>query len=127
DMRQDVEGDWNNYIHVNRDRYPQHGTVDFAFWGGDMLAKLLDTYLYDEFLFPEEDRQRLRKTIAVVDQIDHEPTAFYELVHHVLFERGVPTGKGPSEVRAREKALRLIDLSLLVVFRWGLDANNLRV
>jgi hypothetical protein len=126
DMRQEVLLDWNSYVGLNQKRYPQYGTIEFAFWGGDRLAELMDEHLFDEFLFPEELQRQLRKTIALVDQPDAEPVHFYELVRTLLFERKFPRGLSDSEFKQRHKIFTLIELSLMVVFRWAEDAGNVR-
>lgn len=126
DMRQDVQPDWTSYVELNQKKYPQYGTIEFSFWGGDRLAQLMDENLFDEFLFPEELQQQLRKTIALVDQRDAEPVHFYELVRTLLFERKLPRGLSDAEFRQRHKVFTLIELSLMVVFRWAEDAGNVR-
>jgi hypothetical protein len=126
DLKQEAAIDWANYIQSNRSRYPQYGTIEFAFWGGDKLAQLLDEYLFDEFLFPEAARRQLRKTIAIADQADEEPRHFYEMIADVFEERNLPTGRSTADQRLRRKAFHLVELSLLVVYRWCEDANNLR-
>jgi hypothetical protein len=126
DMRPDVTVDWNSYVDVNRCRYPQYGSVEFGFWGGDALAGLLEEHLFDEFMFPESARKQIRKTIAIADQAEDEPEHFYALVRDSFFERKPPIGTSAADIKARRRAFQLIELSLLVVFRWCEEAGNLR-
>lgn len=126
ELKQDVAPDWDNYVHANRNRYPQHGEVEFDFWGGDKLAALIERYILDEYLFPESAQKQIRKTIALADQNEDEPRHFYSLIDEILFGRNLPKEKTAGAQRQRRKALRLLNLSLDVVFHWCAEADNLR-
>jgi hypothetical protein len=122
DMKQSVEGNWNGYKRQHADL----GSIELDFWGGDKLAALVERHFLDEYLFPESARKKMRKTIALADQNEEDPHHFYSLVHETLFERDLPTDDTPSARRRRRHALRLLNLSLNIVFHWCQEANNLR-
>lgn len=122
DIKQNVEGNWNGY----REQHTEPGDIEFDFWGGDKLATLVEQHFLDEYLFPESARKKMRKTIALADQNEEDPHHFYALVHETLFERDLPKGGTPSDRRKRQHALRLLNLSLNIVFHWCRETNNLR-
>lgn len=126
ELGQDVESDWTAYVKLNRERYPQYGQIEFAFWGGDALSGLLDRHLFDEFLVPESAQKQIRKTIALADQNEDEPRHYYEFVRELLFDRGLPTGTSAANQRKRRKGLTLLELTLHIVFRWSEEVGNLQ-
>lgn len=122
DMKQAVEPNWRGY----KDRHAEPGTVEFDFWRGDRLAALIEQHFLDEYLFPESAQKQMRKTIALADQNEEEPHHFYALIHETLFERDLPTDGKQGSRRKRQHALRLLKLSLNIVFYWCREADNLR-
>lgn len=125
-LKQNVAQNWTNYVHEQTRTHPQYGEIEFAFWGGEELAPLIEEYLLDEYLFPEFSRKNLRKTIALIDQNEDQPKYFYQLIDETLLSPNLPTDKKPGSVQKRLKALRLLHLSLNIVFHWGEEADNLR-
>lgn len=121
DMKQAVEPNWRGY----KSRHSEPGLREYDFWGGDKLAALIERHFLDEYLFPESAQKKLRKTIALADQNEDEPRHFYAFVYETLFERGLPTESTPSAKRQRQRALRLLNLSLNIVFHWCREADNL--
>ena len=119
DMKQDVEANWLGYKQDNT----KAGEIEFDFWGADKLALLIEEYLLDEYLFPEQSRKHLRKTIALVEQNEDGPSYFYDLIEESLF--GINTSSSNAD-KSRNKALATLNLSLNIVFRWCEEADNLR-
>lgn len=125
-LKQNVAQNWTNYVHEHTQTHPKYGEIEFAFWGGEELAPLIEEYLLDEYLFPEFSRKNLRKTIALIDQNEDQPKYFYQLIDETLFDDNLPTDKKPGSVQKRQKVLRLLHLSLSIVFHWSEEADNLR-
>jgi hypothetical protein len=144
ELKQSVKSDWVGYKKNNvrearkwtdlipfADRFYRNKSkrvreLDFAFWGADKLAQLMDEHFLDEFLFPESAQKQLRKTIALADQNEGEPTYFYSFVEDTLFERDIPTGESATDQRERKRIFRLLNLSASIVYHWCRDADNLR-
>ena len=122
EMKPNVRPLWRGY----KDLHTEPGVREYDFWGGDKLALLIEQHFLDEYLFPESAQKQMRKTIALADQNEDEPRHFYALVHDTLFERGLPTQNTPSAKRQRQRALRLLNLSLNIVYHWCQEADNLR-
>ncbi|MBW4694204.1 MAG: hypothetical protein KME27_20870 [Lyngbya sp. HA4199-MV5] len=125
-LKQNVAQNWTNYVHEHTQIHSKYGEIEFEFWGGEELAPKIEDYLLDEYLFPESSRKNLRKTIALVDQNEDQPKYFYQLIDETLLSGNLPTDKKPGSVQKRRKALRLLHLSLSIIFHWGEEANNLR-
>lgn len=124
DMKQEVELDWKGYTKRNS----KEGEIEFDFWGADRLSLLIEEYLLDEFLFPEQSRKDLRKTIALADQLVEEPIHFYKLIERVLFENAAikPSNATGKASKSQLKVLSLLNLNLNVAFYWSREADNLR-
>lgn len=123
DIKQEVEANWKGYTR----NHTKPGTVEFSFWGGDKLSILIETHLLDEYLFPEQFRKYLRKTISLVDQIEEEPTNFYRLIESTLFDNsGITTSTTGKASKSQLKAISVLNLSLNIVFHWSQEADNLR-
>jgi hypothetical protein len=121
-MKQTVEQNWRGY----KGQHTEPGVREYDLWDGDKLAVLIERHLMDEYLFPETAQKQMRKTIALADQNEDEPRHFYTLIHGTLFERDLPTDNKPGSRRKRQHALRLLNLSLNIVFHWCQEADNLR-
>jgi hypothetical protein len=121
-MKQTVEQNWRGY----KGQHTEPGIREYGLWDGDELAVLIERHLLDEYLFPEAAQKQMRKTIALADQNEEDPHHFYSLIHETLFERDLPTEGTPSARRKRQRALRLLNLSLNIVFHWCREADNLR-
>ena len=122
DMKQNVRDNWDGYIKDNT----EDEAIEYAFWGGDRLALLIEQFMLDENLFPESARKQIRKTISLADENERPPHHFYDLARETLFERDLPSGGGQSATRKRQRAFRLLNLSLSIVFHWCQEADNLR-
>ena len=121
-IKQNVERNWQGY----KDEHTEPGVRKYDFWGGDKLALLVERHFLDEYLFPESAQKQMRKTIALADQNEEDPYHFYSLVHQTLFERDLPASDTRSARRKRQLTLRLLNLSLNIVFHWCREADNLR-
>jgi hypothetical protein len=121
-MKQTVEQNWRGY----KDEHTEPGVREYDLWDGDELAALIERHLMDEYLFPETAQKQMRKTIALADQNEDEPRHFYALIRETLFDRDLPTEGTPGAIRQRQRALRLLNLSLNIVFHWCQESDNLR-
>ena len=122
EMKRNVEERWAGYVDSNSG----DGEVEYGEWGGGRLSVLVEEHMLGENLFPESARKQIRKTISLVDENEHPPHHFYGLARETLFERDLPTSGERRAVRKRQRALRLLNLSLNIVFHWSREADNLR-
>jgi hypothetical protein len=122
EMERTIEDRWAGYVEGNTG----DGEPEYEFWGGDRLSVLIERHMLGENLFPESARKQIRKTISLVDENEHPPQHFYNLTRETLFERDLPTGGEKRAVRKRQRVLRVLNLSLNIVFHWSREADNLR-
>lgn len=122
ELKQGVVQNWKGYT----DRVSKSAGVEFDFWGADKLADLLDRHLLNEFLFPDNVRKRMRKTLALVGDVDYDLSDYYGLVQDLLFgAQGDRAGHGQSRGR-RLQQLRLLHLCLRIVLHWAKDNGNIK-
>ncbi len=122
DLKQEVAENWKGY--AERVRTSERAELDF--WGADKLAELISTYLLDEYLFPESARKRMRKTLALLGDVDYDLSDFYGLVKDLLSDTEDARTGHRSTGAKRAKQLRLLHLCLNVVFHWAEEDGNLK-
>lgn len=114
-MNQNVQIDWAQYIN----KYSEDNNIEFEFWGiGEILDKI-EKFLITEKLFPPELQSLLRKTLAFLDLTDYNLSHFYLLIDKILDVNFKQEGK-------ILKTLRLLRLSLNILFKWAQDIDNLK-
>lgn len=120
DIKQEVEQNWSGY----KDSHTKPG-IEFAFWGADRLAIEIESYLLDEYIFPEQSRKHLRKTIALAEE-NEEPRHFYALVEETLFDKNKYKNQQKPSDKESIRFLTILDLNLNIVFHWCSEADNLK-
>ncbi|GAB61820.1 MAG: hypothetical protein DWB56_07930 [Candidatus Jettenia sp.] len=121
-LKQEVELNWKGY----KERSSIPNKLEYDFWNGDKLSILIEKYFFDEFLFPNEIRVNIRKSIALLGEEDYNPKYFYNLLDRILFNSDFSEEKTHSIQKKRNKAFRLINLCLHVLFYWAKDSDNLK-
>ena len=114
ELRQNAQSNWDGYVETET----KPGILNFDTWDGDKLAELICRHLMNEFLFPKECRQLLRKSLSMLD----EPAEGYR--HSSALVEAMWPGE-TSSISKRLKALRAIHLALEIVFQWGKSEDNL--
>ncbi|NQY07417.1 MAG: hypothetical protein HRT68_14785, partial [Flavobacteriaceae bacterium] len=106
--------DWTGYInkHTKKKR-------SYEFWGTATLAEMLDSYLNNEKLFPQEYQSLLRKTLVFLDLPDYDYSHFFELINKIL-------SKTEKQKQKILKKLRLVRLCTGIIFKWSQDIDNLK-
>lgn len=123
DMDENVHPDWVAHVENNAGTVTRGGTdyeVSFAFWGGDALADLVDRYLVDEYLFPEDAQSVMRRTLALVGDPAFDLGPFEEMVDRTLRHDDMENRD------KRLRSLRFLRLAVRVVYRWAEREGNLR-
>ena len=128
DMDEQVRHDWTSYTEKNEGTVRCGGTdfeVTFEFWGGDVLAALIETHLLDEYLFPSaadglDVRAVMRRTLALAGDPNFDLGPYEALVRATLDPIRLDTSA------KRRRALRALRLTLRVLYRWGERERNLR-
>lgn len=126
EMKEEVSQDWISFTDRNGGMDDKYGEIEFDFWSGNKLSILIEDYLLDEYLFPESAQKKIRKTIALADQNEKQPIYFYSFLNNLLFKSKLPFDKKLSAIKKRQRALRLLNLSLNIIFYWCREADNLK-
>lgn len=132
DMDEQVRGEWASYTDNHSGILRRGGVgydVSFDFWGGDRLAALIETYLVDEYLFPAPSPKDpgapdvpdvMRRTLALAG----DPNV--DLGPYEAFVRSTLDPARLTDAGKRRRALRLLRLTVRVLFRWCEREQNLR-
>ncbi len=119
-------GDLEQTVHLNWSAYTKRNSkeneIEFDFWGGDKLALLVEKYIFDEFLIPNEQRGLFRKTLALIGDIDYDLSDYYQFLNEILFNSNLEKLNNKKIL----KSLRLIFLSLNIIDFWANGEGNLK-
>ena len=118
DKKQEIDDNWNGYIEKNS----VDNVIEFDFWGGDKLALLIEKYIFNEFIIPEEQRSLFRKSLALIGDIDYDLSDYYQFLNEILFNNKLETSNDKKIL----KSLRLIFLSLNIIDFWANSEGNLK-
>ena len=124
DLKQAAQASWDGYTRRYQGTEVHGHRVEFEFWGGDVLADLLQRHLVDEYLFPNDYQTAMRRTLAFIGEPDADLGAFQALVGKAVTE--MPTGSSSSDKKARVKVFRALRLGVSAAYRWGLEEGNTR-
>lgn len=122
DLKQPAQLTWAQYTK----KHSKPDNIELELWNGEKLAIYIEKYFLDEYLFPITARKKIRKTLALLDLNEYELSHFYSLVEETLFDRKLPKSKSSSAQKKRFKAIRLVHLSLHIVFKWAEEGGNLK-
>ena len=123
-LKPTVQPNWNGFT-AQAIRTNHHGhAVEFDLWDGDRLANLLQLYLVDEYLFPQDFQATMRRTLALIGERDADLGPFEQLVGRTV--ESVPASRKRGDTRDRLKALRALRLAVGAMDRWGRGAGNTR-
>jgi hypothetical protein len=122
DLKQELELNWNGYVSGNS----VADKIEYAFWGGDKLAILIEKYIFNDQLLPVDLRANIRKTLALIADPDYDLNDYYSLLEKLLFHTGFDTKKTTSSKNKIKKTFRLIHLCLNIIFFWSKQEGNLK-
>ncbi len=122
DLKQEIELNWEGYVSRNT----VADKVEYAFWGGDKLAILIEKYIFNDQLLPVDLRANIRKTLALIADPDYDLNDYYSLLEKLLFHTGFDTKKTTSSKNKIKKIFRLIHLCLNIIFFWSKQEGNLK-
>jgi hypothetical protein len=118
DLKQTMQLTWSQYT----EKYSIENELEFIFLGGDELALYIEKYLFNENIFPDEIRGKLRKALALLNDTDYDLRDYYDFLSFILEDEKLP--KLPQKKQL--KSLRLIYLALNIIYSWSKEENNLK-
>jgi hypothetical protein len=114
ELKQDVVPNWTGFVSRNGDK------AGFRLWHGDKVAALLEEHLLNETLFADEDRQDLRKVLALCADRDY---AFADLLRLLQRQLGLDDDGGlkadVGNERDLKKAVVRVALATQVCSHWA--------
>lgn len=113
DLKQETEIDWKTYKKAKTVK----DKLEYEFWGGDQLAMFIEQFMFSEHALPDQEKSKLRKTLALIGESEYDLSHFHDLLESLLF-------KEPNEKKLL-KAFRTINLALNIIFKWAESENNL--
>jgi hypothetical protein len=118
DLNQNVRQNWSGYTK----RHSTDNKIEFTFWGGDELSILIEENLFNEYLIPKELRNKFRKTLALLSDTDYDLRDYYSFLNEIINN----TELEKQSEKKQLKTLRLIYLSLNIIYRWAESEDNLK-
>ena len=118
DLEQTVHQNWSGYTKRNSKK----DEIEFDFWGGDKLSLLIEKYIFNEHIIPQNLRSKFRRTLALLGDTNYNLMDYFEFLDEILLKNKLET-KNDKEIL---KNLRLIFLSLNVVTYWSKSEYNLK-
>lgn len=116
EMRQEVDLNWNGYV----EKYTITDKQEFDFWGINYLSIEVEEHLMNEHVFHDTSKQLLQKTLSLIDLNEYDLRHFFQLVEEVLF------GKKVKNQKDAIRRMRILNLCQGMIFKWGVDGNNLK-
>jgi hypothetical protein len=112
EMNQTVQPNWNGYV-----KNQATSQISYEFWGGNRLSDLINQYLLNEFLFPEQMQKKIRKSLAFIDIDDYDYKHIYELIDEIIKSINIENKK------SLNKNVRLLNLIINMIHLWGCENN----
>lgn len=121
EFKQELSQNWKGFVDANQDK------ADFKVWHGDHVASLLEKYLLNENLFADEDRQDLRKALALCGDRDYAFGDFLSMLRRQLgLDRDGSLVNPPLKKDRLVKAIRRVNLATQVCAHWALAEGDRR-
>lgn len=121
DKKQEISLDWASYV----DKNTIDGELTFEFWGGDTLAILIEKYLFNEAIVPDEFQASMRKILALVGDPDYDLSDYQVILNGLLTDKDFGDVSKQSTQKKILKSLRTISLCQNIIFKWAEDEGNL--
>lgn len=119
DMKEEINLNWTGYVSQ------KSAQAQFRFWGADALASMIEKFLLNEHIFSADDRNDLRRALALAGEVDYEP----ESLHH-LFRRQLGLDPSGHHDTKKSKSLKLehkvqsVNLCTRLFNHWAMIQEN---
>lgn len=115
ELKQTIQANWSGYVNDQRDR------ALIEFWDLNKLATLIENHLLDEHVFHDDDRQDLRRALALAGDVEYDQRDLHRLMLRTLglTPEGVPDESNKSK-KELLKALRVVNFATHAFASWAL-------
>ena len=120
-MDQNVQDNWNGFTKEERKENYQ-----FENWGGSKISGLIEEYLINEYLFLEEVKQYMKRTLACLSDHDYQFLHYREMLKKLL-DKNIWDKK--SELKKEKDAVRVINIvsiCLSMINQYSMEYKNLK-
>lgn len=117
-LKQDIQQNWASYV----DRNSVENNREYEFWGGDKLSILIEKYMFNEQIVPDEFQSKLRRTLALLGDSDYDLKDFDTILKKILIE---DEGRKLNLKKAKKK-LYTVHLCLNIIWYWSRSENNIK-
>ena len=107
---------------IGTQKHSLDNEIEFTFWGRDELAILIEEHLFNEHLIPKELRNKFRKTLALLSDTDYDLRDYYDFLSELINN----TELEKQSKKKQLQTLRLIYLSLNIIYKWADSEDNLK-
>ncbi|MBF8982719.1 hypothetical protein IZY60_04110 [Lutibacter sp. B2] len=121
-LRQEIQQNWRGYVKRNRIEDIQ----EYEFWGGDKLAILIEKYMFNEQIIPKEFKSKMRKTLALLGDSDHDLNDFYNIIKEFLVDVKYENINRQATKKKIKKKLMTVHLCLNIIWFWARSENNIK-
>lgn len=118
EMKEHTQSSWSGYT----ERFKSE--AQFAFWGANEVAGYIETHMFNEHLFKDEDRTDLRRTLALIGEQTYSGRDFDNLLRRQL---GLNvSGEIEAEFNNDQlhKALVRINMAVRMVSGWACNDGD---
>lgn len=122
EKKQAVESGWKGYT----DKHQVDNELAYEFWGGDKLSLLIELHMMNENILPADLRSKLRKSLSLLNDPDHDYSEYYEMIDILLFKTGYGDIKKPSTKKKVIKVFRTLNLCQNIIHLWAKEGGNLK-
>ncbi len=121
ELKQSIQQNWSGYINQN----PIKNTK-YEFWGGDKLTLLIEEHMLNEHMLPSELQSLFRRTLVLLTESDYDLSDFYKLLDMLILNKDFGDLSKNSNLKKSIKSIKIINLSLSIVYHWSVKQDNIK-
>jgi len=119
ELKQTVQRNWTGFTHDHQEK------AFIEFWGIDTISSYVDEYLLDEHIFHDEDRQDLRRALALSGDSEYNRKDLFRIFRRALdLDDKGHLRESPKKGKALVKAMRIVSLSARIFANWTLTDDG---
>lgn len=119
ELKQEVQTNWTGYQN-------NHPAIQFDLWNASKLSSLIEENLLNESVFVESTKQKMRRCLVVLSDLDYDLIHYKEALNELLFGDAW-NGLSASVLEKRAlKALSTIPVCLGMIHEYSKDASNFK-
>lgn len=115
ELKQTAQRNWSGYVNDQQDK------ALIEFWGVDTISRYVEEYLLDEHIFHDEDRQDLRRALALSGDSEYNRNDLHRIFLRALdLDTNGHLKEKPKTGKSLLKSMRIVNLSAKIFANWTL-------